>query len=69
VRAVIRKGIIALFISFAFASHGETQNPVLQEALKGHYLKAFRMFDKRCNKNDGYACGMVGYFHNKGRCV
>jgi len=47
-------------------NHGSTNDPALQEALKGNYTKAFRMFDKRCVQNDGYACGMEAYFYDKG---
>ena len=61
------KKILILIISvLAFAKHGQTNDPALQEALQGHYKKAFNMFEKRCNNNDGYACGMVAYFYDKG---
>jgi TPR repeat protein len=62
----MKKTILILTAVFAFAKHGQTNDPALQEALQGHYTKAFRMFDKRCSKNDGYACGMVAYFYDKG---
>ena len=62
------KKLILFFIAvLTFAlPHGETTDPALKEALQGHYKKAFNMFEKRCNRNDGYACGMVAYFYDKG---
>ncbi|WP_457560585.1 tetratricopeptide repeat protein [Caminibacter sp.] len=52
---------------FAFAmNHGKTNDPDLQLALQGKYKEAFKGFKKRCEKNDGYACGMVAFFYDKG---
>jgi len=63
----MKKLILPFFAILTFAMpHGETQDPALKEALKGHYKKAFSMFEKRCDKNDAYACGMVGFFYDKG---
>jgi hypothetical protein len=58
---------ITLTAVFALANtHGQTKDPDLQLALQGKYKKAFQGFEKRCAKNDAYACGMVAYFYNKG---
>ena len=63
----MKKLLLLVAVVFAFSSnHGQTKDPALQEALNGNYKKAFSMFEKRCIKNDGYACGMVGYFLDKG---
>jgi len=58
--------LLTLSVALFASKHGTTNDPALQEALQGHYSKAFTMFEKRCNKNDAYACGMVGYFYDKG---
>jgi len=59
--------IIALLIISAYAAkHGQTNDPDLQLALEGKYTEALKGFEKRCNKNEAYACGMVAYFYNKG---
>ena len=63
----MKKLIISFFAVVAFAMpHGEVKDPALKEALQGHYKKAFSMFEKRCNHKDAYACGMVGFFYDKG---
>jgi len=58
--------IILLIISANATKHGQTNDPDLQLALEGKYSQALKGFEKRCNKNDAYACGMVAYFYNKG---
>jgi len=58
--------LTTLFISSLFAEHGKTDDKDLQLALQGKYNEAFQGFKKRCDLNDGYACGMAGYFYNKG---
>jgi len=63
----MKKWILILSATLAFASnHGQTNDPDLQLALKGKYQQAFKGFYKRCEKNEGYACGMVGFFIDKG---
>jgi len=63
----MKKSLLLVAVVFAFSSnHGQTKDPALQEALNGNYKKAFSMFKNRCEKKDGYACGMVGYFLDKG---
>jgi TPR repeat protein len=64
----MKKLLLIIFLSIGlFASnHGQTNDPDLQLALQGKYTKALRGFEKRCEKNDAYACGMVAYFYNKG---
>jgi len=57
---------ILLTLSAFAANHGQTDDPDLQLALQGKYAQAFKGFEKRCTKNDAYACGMVAYFYNKG---
>ena len=58
--------LVTLSLALFANNHGKTKDPALQEALQGHYTKAFNMFETRCSKNDGYACGMVAYFYDKG---
>jgi len=59
--------LILLFVATLFATeHGKTNDKDLQLALQGKYSEAFKGFKKRCELNDGYACGMVAYFYNKG---
>jgi TPR repeat protein len=58
--------ITLLSIGLFASNHGQTNDPDLQLALQGKYTKALRGFEKRCEKNDAYACGMVAYFYNKG---
>jgi TPR repeat protein len=62
--------ITALTVLSAFAmnaNHAQTNDPDLQLALQGKFKQAFSGFKKRCDiKNDGYACGMVGYMLDKG---
>jgi TPR repeat protein len=63
----MKKLLVILSAVFAFASnHAQTNDPDLQLALQGKYQQAFKGFYKRCEKNDAYACGMVGFFLDKG---
>jgi len=47
-------------------NHMTTNDPGLKLALEGKYQKALDNFIERCSNNDGYACGMAGYFYDKG---
>jgi TPR repeat protein len=58
--------IAILTATILFASHGNTNDPDLKLALNGNFYKAFKGFKKRCSNNEAYACGMVGYFLDKG---
>jgi len=58
--------ILGLGISLFAMNHGQTNDPDLQLALQGKFKQAFSGFEKRCDKNDAYACGMVGYMLDKG---
>ncbi|ACM92150.1 beta-lactamase HcpA [Nautilia profundicola AmH] len=58
--------VLLLTVSVFAAKHGTTNDPDLQLALEGKYDKAIKGFEKRCEKNEAYACGMVAYFYNKG---
>jgi TPR repeat protein len=59
--------VSALLAASAFAmNHGQTKDPDLQLALQGKYAQALKGFEKRCEKKDAYACGMVAYFYNRG---
>ncbi len=64
------KKLILIGLSvFAFAmpsNHMMTKDPGLKLALAGKYKAALNNFISRCAKNDAYACGMVGYFYDKG---
>ncbi len=63
----MKKIIFLISASILFgASHGQTNDKDLQLALQGKYKEAFLGFSKRCKKKDGYACGMVGFFYDKG---
>ncbi|WP_456480203.1 tetratricopeptide repeat protein [Nautilia sp.] len=64
----MKKLLITVFLTVSvFASkHGQTNDPDLQLALEGKYDQALKGFEKRCDKNEAYACGMVAYFYNKG---
>ncbi len=63
----MKKIALILGISLTlFGAHGNTNDKDLQLALKGKYKEAFDGFYKRCEKNEGYACGMVGFFYDKG---
>jgi len=59
--------ILGLSLALFGAGHGDTKDPDLKLALQGKFQEAFKGFEKRClQKNDGYACGMVGYMLDKG---
>jgi len=61
--------LTTILAGFAFAmpqSHMVTKDPGLKLALAGKYKAALANFTKRCSNDDGYACGMVGYFYDKG---
>ncbi|GAB6044884.1 hypothetical protein JCM11957_04820 [Caminibacter profundus] len=58
--------LLGLSLALFAGNHGQTNDPDLKLALEGKYKKALKGFKKRCEKNDGYACGMVGYFYDKG---
>ena len=65
----MKKLIIAVFAIFAFAmpkNHGFTNDPGLKLAFAKKYKEALANFIERCNNGDGYACGMAGYFYDKG---
>jgi len=64
----MKKIILTLICALAFANtHGQTDDPDLQLALKGKYTEAFSGFKKRCDtKKDAYACGMTAYFYDRG---
>jgi len=43
-----------------------TNDPGLKLAFAKKYKEALANFISRCSNNDGYACGMAGYFYDKG---
>jgi len=51
---------------FAMNNHFSTKDPGLKLALEGKYKKALANFIERCSNNDAYACGMAGYFYDRG---
>ena len=54
-------------LAFAMPSnHMMTKDKGLKLALAGKYKAALHNFITRCAKNDAYACGMAGYFYDKG---
>jgi len=59
--------IMAGVIAFAMPkNHGMTNDPGLKLAFEKKYKEALANFISRCSKEDGYACGMAGYFYEKG---
>ncbi len=60
---LITAGVLAFAVP---QNHMVTKDPGLKLALAGKYKAALGNFLKRCSNNDGYACGMVGYFYAKG---
>ena len=64
------KKIIVFLGIFLFASmpknHFVTNDKGLKLALAGKYQEALANFIERCSSEDGYACGMAGYFYEKG---
>ena len=63
----MKKILLLISAVFLFAgSHAQTDDKDLQLALKGKYKEALVGFKKRCEKNDAYACGMVGFFYDRG---
>ena len=64
----MKKNIIFLFavLSFSYQNMSNNIDKDLNLALHHKYKKALSHFEKRCKNNDGYACGMAGYFYDKG---
>ena len=65
----MKKLIIVLISVFSFSmqsNHFQTNDKDLQLALQGKYKEALSNFIERCSNNDGYACGMAGYFYDRG---
>ena len=59
--------ITAGVLAFAMPSnHMMTQDPGLKLAFAKKYKAALANFISRCANNDAYACGMAGYFYDKG---
>ena len=65
----MKKLLLSLSSIIAFAmpqNHGMTNDPGLKLAFEKKYKEALANFIERCSNNDGYACGMAGYFYEKG---
>ena len=65
----MKKLILMAIVSLAFAlpkNHGFTNDPGLKLAFEKKYKAALANFIERCANGDGYACGMAGYFYDKG---
>jgi len=65
----MKKIILSLIGVLVFAipqNHMMTNDPGLKLAFAKKYKAALKNFTQRCDKNDGYACGMAGYFYDKG---
>lgn len=59
--------ITAGVLAFAMpSSHMMTKDPGLKLAFAKKYKAALNNFIDRCANNDAYACGMAGYFYDKG---
>ena len=65
----MKKLLLTLAGVIAFAmpqNHGMTNDPGLKLAFAKKYKEALANFISRCSNNDGYACGMAGYFYERG---
>ena len=65
----MKKLILFLLIVFGFSmqnNHFQTDDKGMQLALQGKYKEALVNFIDRCSNNEGFACGMVGYFYERG---
>ncbi len=65
----MKKTLLILSAVFAFSmpqNHMLTNDPGLKLAFAKKYKAALENFKHRCEKKDGYACGMAGYFYDKG---
>ena len=65
----MKKSTMFLMLVFGFGmlnNHFKTNDKGMQLALQGKYKEALVNFIDRCSNNDGFACGMVGYFYEKG---
>ena len=65
----MKKIILTLIAVLAFATpknHMMTNDPGLKLAFAKKYKEALANFISRCANNDAYACGMAGYFYDKG---
>ena len=65
----MKKLLLSLASVIAFAmpqNHGTTNDPGLKLALEKKYKQALANFIERCANNDGFACGMAGFFYQKG---
>ncbi len=65
----MKKLLILVACAFAFGmpkNHGMTNDPGLKLAFEKKYKAALANFIERCSNGDGYACGMAGYFYDKG---
>ena len=65
----MKKLILTTIAAFAFAmpqNHGITNDPGLKLAFAKKYKEALANFISRCSNGDAYACGMAGYFYDKG---
>ena len=65
----MKKILLTAIAAFSFAApqnHGITNDPGLKLAFAKKYKEALANFISRCAKNDAYACGMAGYFYDKG---
>ena len=65
----MKKLIIFILVVFSLGisnNHFKTNDKGMQLALQGKYKEALANFIERCSNNEGYACGMVGYFYERG---
>ena len=65
----MKKLLLSLIAVIAFAvpkNHGTTNDPGLKLALEKKYKEALANFIERCSNEDGFACGMAGYFYDRG---
>jgi len=58
-KKIILGSVLAVF---AFAGHGDINDPGFKLLQEGKNKKAIEMWKKECNNGNGWACGNVGIF-------
>jgi len=57
----MKKILLSALAVFAFAGHGDSNDPGMKLLMKGDKKGALEVFKKECDKdNNGWACGNVG---------
>ena len=56
----MKKILLSALAVFAFAGHGESEDPGMKLLMKGDKKGALAVFKKECNSGNGWACGNAG---------